>query len=112
MDAPVTYRARFRFRLLKKIDINAKEHHLEVAARRVVISGQNPDLAIDASDWLVMDARGFATQEEATVFVSKLKAATEISSIATRLGVDTGINLATSGIGQIVRDRVEQQTGI
>jgi hypothetical protein len=59
-----------------------------------------------------MNARGFATQEEATVFASKLKAATEISSVATRLGVDTGINLATSGIGQIVRDRVEQQTGI
>ena len=51
-----------------------------------------------------MNARGFASEDEAREFGNRLRTALEVSAIAARVGVDTGRNLATSGLGKIVKD--------
>jgi hypothetical protein len=99
-----TYRARLRFRLQKKLKIDANEHRLQVAGRDVVLSPPTPDQKISDSEWLIMNARGFASEEEARQFGRKLRTALEVSAIAARVGVDAGRDLATSGLGRTVKE--------
>jgi len=104
----VTWRARLRFRLQKKIRIEGNEHRLQIAGREVVLTPPTPDLKIMDSDWLIMNARGFASEDEARQFGNGLKTALEVSAVGARVGVDTGRNLATSALGKIVKDALGQ----
>jgi len=106
------FRARFRFRLQKKLNIKSKEYRLEIGTYNVVLSPQLPDVDICESEWLVMNAKSFASEEEAKIFARKLKSACELSSVGARLGIDAGINLRTSGFGKIVKDHVYEQSGV
>lgn len=45
-------------------------------------------------------------------FASKLKAAASVASIGTRLGINTGLDLATSGVGRAVADRAREEFGV
>jgi hypothetical protein len=112
MNCARTFRARFRFRVQKKLNIKEHEHRFKVGGRDVVLSPPLPDIPISESEWLVMNARGFDLENAASTFAEKLKAASEISSVATRLGIDSGINLATAGLGQAVRTHIQEQTGL
>ena len=103
------WRARLRFRLQKKIKIDANEHRLLIVGREVVLTPPTPDLKIMDSEWLIMNARGFAGEGEARQFGQRLKTALEVSAVGARVGVDTGRNLATSGLGKIVKDALAQQ---
>jgi hypothetical protein len=105
----VTWRARLRFRLQKKLRIDSNEHRLEVAGREVVLSSPTPDMKIADSEWLIMNARGFASEDEARQFGNRLKTALDLSAVAARVGVDTGRNLATSGLGKIVKDALAKE---
>jgi hypothetical protein len=99
-----TYRARLRFRVIKKLNIDANEHRLAVAGREIVLTPPKPERKIKESEWLIMNTRGFATEEEARQFGHKLRAALEVSSVANRLGVDAGRDLPTAGVGRTVRE--------
>jgi hypothetical protein len=77
----------------------------DALAAAKALSPQSPDLAISESNWLVMNTVGFSSEDEARSFAKNLKVASEISSVASRLGIDSGMNLATAGVGQIVRER-------
>ena len=94
-----TYRARLRFRVQKKLDIDSTEHRFDIAGRNVVLSSALPDTPIRDSEWLIMNARGFASEDDARQFGHRLRSAVQLSSVATRLGVDAGRDLATSGLG-------------
>lgn len=109
MTETVTWRARLRFRLQKKIRIDGKEHRLQIAGREVVLTPPTPDLKIMDSEWLIMNARGFASEDEARQFGHRLKIAVEVSAVAARVGVDTGRNVATSGLGKMVKDALAQE---
>ena len=85
MKTPTTWRARLRFRLQKKLTIEASEHRLQVAGCDVVLTPATPNLRIDDSSWLIMNTRGFASEDEARDFGRKLKAALEVSAGATRV---------------------------
>ena len=106
------FRARFRFRLQKKLNIKAKEYQLEVCACNIVLTPQLSEMDICDSEWLVMNTKSFDSEEEARTFARKLKAACEVSSVGARLGIDSGVDLPTSGFGKIVKDRVREQSGI
>lgn len=108
MTEIVTWRARLRFRLQKKIRINANERRVQIAGREVVLTPPTPDLMIMDSEWLIMNARGFASEDEARQFGRRLKTALEVAAAAARLGVDTGRNLPTSGLGKFVKDALAQ----
>lgn len=106
------FRARFRFRLQKKLNIKAKEYRLQIGTSSVILSPQLPDLDICDSDWLVMNTRPFDSEQEARTFARRLKTACEVSSVSARLGIDSGVDVPTSGFGKIVKDRVREQSGI
>jgi hypothetical protein len=111
LSTPITWRARLRFRLQKKLAIEANEHRLQVAGYQVVLTPPTSDQKIGDSPWLIMNARGFVSEDDALQFGKKLKAALEVSAIAARVGVDTGRDLATSSLFQAVRDDILWQTG-
>jgi hypothetical protein len=71
LTTPITWRAQLRFRLQKKLTIEANEHRLQVAGRDVVLTPPTPDLRIGDSPWLIMNTRGFAFQDEARDFGMK-----------------------------------------
>lgn len=108
---PTTYRARLRFRLLKKLDIETPKHRMVVADREVVLSAMQPDCSIRDSDWLVMNVLGFDSPEAATQFGHDLRAAIDLSSVSTRLGVDLGRDIPTSVLFQPAKDNILKQTG-
>lgn len=106
-----SYRARLRFRLQKKLNIEANEYRFNVAGREVVLAALTPDCAIRDSEWLVMNTRGLDSEEEARQFGHNLRSAIELSSISTRLGVDVGRDLATSSLAQSIKDHIAKETG-
>lgn len=107
-----TYRARFRFRLGKKLNIADAECRFMVAGKEVALtSSEGNGKAICESEWLVVNTRGFESELSAKEFGHKLRAAAQFSSVACRLGIDAGIDLATSALGDDFRKQVEAQTG-
>jgi hypothetical protein len=110
--AATTYRARLRFRLQKKLNIADAKRTLTISGREVVLSAPEHTKPIRDSEWLVLNTRGFSTEAEARQFGHKLRAALEVSSAATRLGVDPGRDLPTSAVGQTVRQTAKDQFGI
>lgn len=107
-----TFRARFRFRLLKKLNIKDQERKLQIAGREVVLTAATPNTVICDSEWLVMNARGFNSKKDAQVFATRLKAACEFSSVSCRLGIDAGVDLPTAGLGAGFREHLQKETGI
>jgi hypothetical protein len=103
------WRARLRFRVQKRIRIDANEHRLYIAGHEVVLTTPTRDLKIIDSEWLIMNARGFAGEAEAWQFGHRLKTAVEVSAVAARLGVDTGWNRATSVLGKVIKDALTQE---
>jgi hypothetical protein len=67
---------------------HAPANRFKIGEGDVVLSPQQPDLAILESEWLVMNASGFESEPAARAFANKLKAASEVSSVATRLGIE------------------------
>ena len=101
-----TFRARFRFRVHTKLNLSCAEHQLKVDGRDVVLSTPRPTTLINDSEWLHMNARGFASEGEAQLFANRLKAAAEVSSVATRVGIDSGADHVTSGLARHVREHL------
>jgi len=108
---PVTFRVRLRFRVQKKLNLSDAEYAIDVAGHEVVLSSEAPDRSIRESEWLVMNTRGFAAEESARQYGHALRTALEVSSAATRLGVDAGKDIATSGLGQSIREAILRETG-
>jgi hypothetical protein len=74
-----------------------------------VLTPPTPDLKILDSEWLVMNARGFENEDEARLFGHRLKLAVDLSAVAARVGVDTGRNRPTAGLGKIVKDALAER---
>ena len=106
-----TYRARLRFRVLKKLSIDAPDYRLTVTGREVVLAAPMPDTLIRDTEWLVMNARGFASENEARDFGHRLRSAIELASVSTRLGIDAGRDLPTAGLGRAVKEQLAKETG-
>jgi hypothetical protein len=82
---------------------------LDIAGREVVLTASTLDLKITDSEWLIMNARGFVSEDEARQFGLRLKTVVEVFAVAARLGVDTGRNLATSSLDKIVKEALAQE---
>jgi hypothetical protein len=112
MNDPKTYRVRYRFRLQKKLSVSERERRFTVAGREVVVSSQMPDTKIEDDEWLVMNVRGFQSENDAANFARKLKAASELSSVIARLGINAGVDQPISGFGKIVKDDIYEKQGL
>ncbi len=104
------YRARLRFRVSKKLDVDSHEYVFSIGNTRVVLSPPSPNEKIRDSEWVILNARGFETEEDAWAFGNALALACESASAATRLGVDCGINRPTCDLAQAVKDRIKEST--
>ncbi|HRN87907.1 MAG TPA: hypothetical protein PK271_04835 [Hyphomicrobium sp.] len=110
-EAPRGYRARFRFRVSKKLNIDDNEITVRIGERSVTLSASAADKPIKGSDWLIANARGFETEETARQFGHDLRAACAVASAANRLGIDGGVDLATSGLGSALKEHLKETTG-
>jgi hypothetical protein len=99
-----TYRVRFRFHLHKQFNMKERERHLTIAGRAVVLAASMPDTDIENDYWLVMNARNFENEEAAKAFGKKLKRAVDLSSAISRLGVDSGVDKATTSFSTMTKD--------
>lgn len=106
-----TYRARLRFRLLKKLNIEATEHRLVVSQHEVVLTAPDHTTLIRDSEWLVLNARRFPNEGEARDFGNRLRSALELASVSTRLGIDAGRDIATSSLASAVKLQIATSTG-
>jgi hypothetical protein len=84
---------------------------LEIAGCDVVLRSQDRDGLIKDSNWLVLGAGGFGSEVEARAFSEKLKLASEISSVASRLGIDSGLDRKTGHLTDRLKEVVRTQTG-
>lgn len=78
---PRAYRARLRFRIQKKLNIDDAKRTLAIAGRDVVLSGPEDSKPIKECEWLVLNTRGFSSEGEARDFGHKLRVALEVSSV-------------------------------
>ena len=93
------------------MNVGEKQTIIKISERDVVLSAPQADVNIAESDWLVMNARGFESESSARTFAQKLKSASELSSVIARIGIDAGVDLATSGFGSAVKEYAFEQSG-
>lgn len=111
LNAGATYRARLRFRIPKKLGMEEVKFSFNVADHEVLLSTSKHEQPIKDSAWLIMNATGFTTETEASCFCHKLRAAIELSSVATRLGLDAGRDLSTFSLASFVTDEIYKTNG-
>ncbi|MGF1630201.1 MAG: hypothetical protein ACFCUT_12085 [Kiloniellaceae bacterium] len=111
MDNEIGFRTRFRFHLLKPLNIKEEKYRFGAAGRDIDLSPRTPGTPICESQWLVANCRGFDSEAEARSFATKLKAAVAISSVATRLGVNVGSDQATSRFSQSIKKKALEERG-
>lgn len=109
---PIPYRLRFRFRVLKPLTIEQSKHQFAIGPHAAELSSRDETVPISKSEWLIINVRGLASLEEATELARRLKIATEISSVASREGIDTGTDLPTSGIGAGIKKEMLDEHGV
>lgn len=107
----MSFRVRFRFRVLKPLDIAEREHRFSLAGREVRVSSL-ADQAIRDSEWLVMNAGAIESEQAARDFAARLRSAAELVSAAIRLGIDVGRDLPTSGLGAELREHLRAVEGV
>ncbi len=84
------------FRLLLKVHIGKKLNTeresllVQFDNRQVTIRPDPSNHALNETTWIVLDARGFPTKEEARDYGSRLRNAVYVAAICSRLGADPG----------------------
>jgi hypothetical protein len=105
-----TFRVRLRFRLQRSLNIPSAQHQFDIGGRQAIISALSGSDIRDSS-WLVVNVTGFASEHEAATFGANLKAACEFSSVAARLGIDTGLDLPSSAVSTDIKASVHESSG-
>jgi hypothetical protein len=107
-----TYRTRFRFRVGKKLSVKENSYSFQVNGRDALLQAQNDAEAIEDSEWLIINTRGFADDAAAREFGDNLRKSLHLASAVTRLGVDPGVDLPTSAISEHIKQKLAAETGI
>ena len=85
---PGTYLVRLQVRTGKPLDTDAERLTATVWDREVsIISRTGP---LSKADWLVMQARGFPSEADASVFGERLRLLVLIAGLCSHLGIDPG----------------------
>lgn len=106
-----TYRARFRFRVAKRLNLADTKYPFMVAGCEALLQAPSEGISIQDSEWLVINTRGFADETDARMFGQNLQMALHLASAVTRLGLDPGQDRPTSGLGQHVKQQIADKTG-
>jgi len=71
-----------------------------VMNREVTIISQNKEEPLNKAKWIVLEARGFLTEEAAQHFGTRLRSILQLAALSSRLGVDTGEDKPTAWISE------------
>lgn len=107
-----TYRTRFRFRIGKKLSVKDNSYRFQVNGRDALLQAQNDAEAIEDSEWLIINTRGFADDAAAREFGDNLRKSLHLASAVTRLGVDPGVDLPTSAISEHIKQKLASENGV
>jgi hypothetical protein len=90
MTDPAGYRVRLRVWLAKSLNAQDVSRLVNLAGREVTIVSQESGQLLADANWIVLQARGFANEEEANHFGTQLRTITELAGVCCRLGVNVG----------------------
>ncbi len=87
---PLTYRARFKFRMGKRLNVDSKSWRASIEGRRLKLVADDGTTLIRDADSLVWLAGGFADAASARSFGKRLSRALAIAAIRRGMGADIG----------------------
>ena len=88
MSIGVDYRVRLKVRIGKGLTTGETKLSGEFNGREVTVKSARQDQPLEEASWLVIGARGFATESEAGEYGEDLRRATHLAGLCTRVGVD------------------------
>ena len=94
------YRVRLRVRLTKPLNTEDASRTVIVAGRDVVVASQEKGQPLNKSQWIVLVARGFLTEDEAQRFGNQLRAIVELVGLCARIGADVGQDKPTGFVNE------------
>jgi hypothetical protein len=89
------FRVRLRVRVGKRLNSTNDCETVEVSGKTVTIKGDTRGQILRESYWLALCAYGFASEDEAREFGELLRVKVQVAALASRLGVDTGLDQPT-----------------
>ena len=90
MTGKVSFRLKLKVRVGKTLKTDASILNASFEGMKITIRTDKQDVPFTESDWLVFEARGFATESNAEEFGKRLRDAVHISALCCRLGADGG----------------------
>ena len=84
------YRLWLKLRVGKPLATEESALTARIAGRTVTIESESRGQPLSKTSWLVMNCRGFDTEDQAREFGEELRRATHVAGLCARLGVDAG----------------------
>lgn len=100
MADTIGFRIRLRARVAKSLTTEATSLNVKVANKDVTITSQRKEEPLSKAKWIVLSARGFATEEAAREFGTRLRSIVQLAALSSRLGVDAGEDRPTSWVNE------------
>ena len=94
------FRIRLRVRVAKGLTTEATSVQFVLANKEVTITSQNKAEPLSKTTWIVLGARGFATEEAAQDFGTRLRSILQLAALSSRLGVDVGEDKPTCWVSE------------
>ena len=100
MVEPSGFRVRLRTRIAKGLTTDATTLTATIANNEVTIRSEKKDEPLKLAKWVILSARGFATETEAEYYGKNLRATLQLAAFSTRLGADVGTDKPTAWISE------------
>jgi hypothetical protein len=100
MVEPVGHRVRLRVRITKALNTEDISRTIDIEGREVTVVSQKPNQPLSEAVWIIFQAGGFSTEEEAREFGEQLRVVVEIAGLCSRLGIDVGRDNVTSWMSE------------
>ena len=100
MAATVGYKARLRLRLRAPLNTEDASRTVVIAAREVVVTSQEKGQPLNKSEWIVLVACGFLTENEAWRYGNQLRAIVELAGLCAWSGADVGEDRPTAFVNE------------
>ena len=100
VDEMSGFRVRLRVRIPKALTSEATNINVMVMNKEVTITSQRKDEPLEEAKWIVLDARGFSTEEAAQQFGTRLRSIVRLAALSSRLGVDVGEDKPTDWMSE------------
>ncbi len=88
MEKKVPHRLRLKLRVGKPLATEEVVLTVSLAGREVTIKSEEESQPLSKASWLLMECRGFETEDDARTFGEELRRAAYLAGLCTRVGVD------------------------